>query len=136
MKILFRAAIVTLVALLLTGCFGRVQPVYNVNDMAIPVALQDAPSSKIDSIIKLAVTGRGWQVQDVSPGLIKATLRQRSHEAVVDIKYSNKSYSIDYVSSQELLYDGSKIHRNYNRWVKTLEQDINQELYRASLNAS
>lgn len=127
---------VTLLALLLTGCFGRLQPIYSVNDMAIPVTLQDASISKIDSIIKVAVTGRGWQVQDVSPGVIKATLRQRSHEAVVDIKYTNKSYSIDYVSSQDLLYDGNQIHRNYNRWVKTLEQDINQEMYRASLNAS
>jgi hypothetical protein len=136
MKILFRAMMVALLAAVLTGCFGRLQPVYNVNDMAVPVALQDASASKIELIIKTAVTGRGWRVQDVSPGVIKATLKQRTHEAVVDIKYSNKAYSIDYVSSQDLLYDGSKIHRNYNRWVKTLEQDINKEMYRASLNAS
>ena len=56
--------------------------------------------------------------------------------AVVDIKYTNKAYSIDYVSSQDLLYDGNQIHRNYNKWVKILEQDINKEMYRASLNAS
>ncbi|MEH6545381.1 MAG: hypothetical protein V7701_03065 [Sneathiella sp.] len=136
MKILVRVTIVALLAVVLTGCFGRLQPVYNVNDMAVPVALQDASTSKIDSIIKVAVTGRGWRVEDVSPGVIKATLRQRTHEAIVNIKYSNKAYSIDYVSSQDLLYDGSQIHRNYNRWVKTLEQDINKEMYRASLNAS
>lgn len=136
MKILFRIMMVALLAALLTGCFGRLQPVYTVNDMAVPVALQDAPASKIDAIIKVAVTGRGWQVQDLSPGLIQATLKQRSHVAVVNIKYSNKAYSIEYVSSQDLLYDGSKIHRNYNRWVKTLEQDINKEMYRTSLNVS
>jgi hypothetical protein len=33
-----------------------------------------------------------------------------------------------YKDSDVLLYDGTKIHRNYNKWVELLERQINIEL--------
>jgi hypothetical protein len=130
-----RITILVALSLLLTACFGRIQPVYNANQVPVPVALQDSSASKIGTIIQTAAIERGWQVQEETPGKIKATLRNRTHQAVVSITYNNKSYSIDYVSSQDLLYEGGKIHRNYNRWVRNLEVDINKDLNRAALSS-
>ena len=42
------------------------------------------------------------------PGYIVGTLHLREHEAVVDILYDTKSYSILYKSSQNLQYNETK----------------------------
>ncbi len=43
------------------------------------------------------------------------------------ITFDTESYSIRYVNSSELRYDGVKmtIHRKYNHWVSNLIMDIN-----------
>jgi hypothetical protein len=78
--------------------------------------------------IKRAGTSLGWDIQKVGPGKMKGTLDVRRHVAVVDITYDMKSFSIEYVSSQNLLHDGDMIHRNYNRWIKNLEKAIRTEV--------
>ena len=135
MKKFFYLAMVVSMALFVSGCFGRVQPVYNVESAAIPMKLQDGSLDRIGTAIRTAAVNRGWAVEEVSPGLLKATQRSRSHVAVVNIRYTKTSYSIEYVSSQDLLYDNGQIHRNYNKWIRTLENDINRELNKASLSA-
>ena len=52
----------------------------------------------------------------------------RKHTAVVDIRYTPERYSISYRDSEVLLYDGSMIHRNYNKWVQPLSERINLEI--------
>lgn len=56
------------------------------------------------------------------------TLNLRSHMAQVDIRYTTTSYSITYRDSKDLNYDGSNIHRNYNNWIRNLDQAIKQQL--------
>lgn len=74
--------------------------------------------------IRRAGAGRGWQMQEVRPGLIRGTLMLRDHVAVVDIPYDTQRFSIRYADSRNLLYDGFNIHRNYNSWVQYLANDI------------
>ncbi|GGG34166.1 hypothetical protein GCM10010964_22650 [Caldovatus sediminis] len=74
--------------------------------------------------IRRAGAGRGWQMQEIRPGLIRGTLVLRDHLAVVDIPYDAQRFSIRYADSRNLLYDGASIHRNYNSWVQNLANDI------------
>ena len=58
---------------------------------------------------------------------MKGTLKLRRHVAVVAITYDAKSFSINYVSSQNLLQKGGQIHKSYNRWIRNLEGAIRRE---------
>ena len=57
-------------------------------------------------------------------------LNARDHMAVVEIPYTENSFSIKYKDSQNLNYDAStgSIHNNYNGWVRNLENAIQVQL--------
>lgn len=74
--------------------------------------------------IRLAGAGLGWQMESHGPGLIRGTLNLRSHQAIVDIPFDTRRFSIRYVASTNLDYDGAVIHRNYNSWVQNLRNAI------------
>ena len=74
--------------------------------------------------IRVAGARLGWIMESQRPGLIRGTLNLRSHQAVVDIPYDTQRFSIRYVSSSNLDYDGGAIHRNYNSWVRNLQNAI------------
>ena len=38
------------------------------------------------------------------------------------------SYAIQYEDSEKLLYGNDRIHRNYNRWVRNLSEEIKANL--------
>lgn len=133
MKRFYHMALLAVFAIFLSSCGVRLEPVYNADNIPVPSGLQ---ASTVEKTIKIAAANRGWIVADQGKGILRATLHQRTHEAVIDIHYSETSYSIDYVSSVDLLYDGSKIHRNYNKWVRILENDINKELNLAAIRKS
>jgi hypothetical protein len=46
----------------------------------------------------------------------------------VDIPYDTRRYSIVYKESANLGYDGTNIHRNYNRKVQELDRAIQDQL--------
>ena len=48
--------------------------------------------------------------------------------ATIDIRYDLHSYSINYVDSQNLNYDGSNIHPRYNSWIQYLQTDIQNQV--------
>lgn len=77
--------------------------------------------------IRRAGAGLGWQIDPVRPGLMRATLNLRSHVAVTEIAYDQQGFSIRYVDSRNLGYDGTNIHKNYNGWVTNLERAISQQ---------
>ena len=107
-----------------SGC-ARTKPIYNVEDHQISVA---ATGEEGLEVIKEAImTGgrqKGWKMTEVEPGHIVGELVVRQHFASVDIFYDSDSYSIKYKDSRVLMYDGTKIHRNYNKWVTMLDQQI------------
>lgn len=72
---------------------ARTQPVYNIADKPIQTA-----------------TGSSLTLEEVGNILASAA------------RYKPESYSMTYRDSEVLKYDGTKIHRNYNKWIKLIEQ--------------
>jgi hypothetical protein len=126
----FRYSVIVLLALafVVSGCV-RTLPVYNVTDAPVITASGAQPNlAAVRNAITTAAQDKGWVVRDIDDEHIEATVHVRKHTAVVDILYSPSQYRIMYKSSDALLYDGTQIHRNYNKWVELLEQRINIEL--------
>ena len=118
-------------ALMLSSC--RLQPIYNVKNAPVIKAVpgkKPVTENKVQRAITKAALGLGWQVRNVRPGLIYASIELRGHYAEVSIPYNRKSYSIMYKKSTNLLYNGTQIHRDYNGWVKNLNNAIHYNLSR------
>ena len=75
----------------------------------------------------LEIQGASLMTQ-VSPGVIKARYQTRNHVAEVRITYTATYYNIKYDSSLNLQASDGKIHKNYNRWVRNLDKDIQVNL--------
>lgn len=117
------AAVLVLVAV---AC-SSLTPVYNVEHAPLN-APPTASLSDIEQGIVRAGATRGWQMAPKGPGHLLATLSVRSHFAVADIYFDQQTYSIIYRDSRNLDYDGTSIHGNYNKWVKTLQTEIAQQM--------
>lgn len=111
------------VVLALTGC-ARTQPVHNINET---LSVQYKPQQIKNAILQAGI-GRGWGMTQTAPGVISGHLEERGHRADIRITYAASQYSINYVDSQNLLAKNGIIHRNYNRWVSKLDQDIKTRL--------
>ncbi len=101
-------------------------PIYNVASDSFSAG-EAKPLAVRSEQIKRAGAQLGWIVEDVTPptpGVLKATLYIRSHKAVVRIDFSQTQFSITYVDSSNLNYDGQTIHRNYNGWIQNLRGAI------------
>ena len=116
--------LVILMVLLLVGC--RTADLYNVQNA--PGASKAVSMADVETAIRRAGHGLGWQITPQGPGRAEGTLALREHRAVVDITYDTKSYSIKYKDSSNLQYDGKTIHSNYNGWIQNLDKAINREL--------
>ena len=115
------------------GACTRLAPVYNVQDAAF---VGQAPLPRRAEQIKRAGASLGWVMEEQQPGLMRGTLNLRTHQAVVDIPYDARRFSIRYVSSTDLNYSGNvasqkyngpMIHPNYNGWIENLEHKISAE---------
>lgn len=109
----------------LLGLSGCTRPIYNVSQhpFTSPGTLAGRTAQ-----IRQAAVGLGWQTEVIRPGMIRATLHLRSHVAVTEITYNEQVFSILYVDSSNLQYDGTSIHKNYNGWIQNLERAINVQL--------
>ena len=126
MKIFLKLGILSILeAVVFIGC--GVASIYNVSQSPIEVKITE---EKVYAAIKRAGYKKGWLVRQIKPGLAKATINLRSHQAVVEIPYTASTFSINYKSSLNLRHDSVKgtIHSNYNGWIQNLEQEINFEL--------
>ena len=128
----------------LTGC----GPVHILNVKDAPVKTLSGKELTLEQATKaivLAGMGLKWEMDVAAPGHIIGTLNLRGHQAVVDITYSTKIYSITYKSSQNLLWSGTTkqikpqdkelsnpyIHRNYNGWIENLDNAIRTQFIAA-----
>jgi len=110
---------------------GRDAPILDVTDTPVSwLPGVDRDEDKVARAIITACARLGWVCSIAAPGEIKGRLNLRSHQADVSIPYSTETYSILYVSSENLRYDAAErtIHRNYNNWVLNLQRQINAEL--------
>lgn len=111
--------------LVLAGC--RSNPIVNIEDAPIEISGKHT-SKDIKKAIIRAGAGLGWTMKTKKSNHIVGTLFLRKHVAIVDVKYTNKTYSITYKDSQNLNYDGTNIHKNYNGWVQNLHRQIQAQL--------
>lgn len=130
----FLFAIVAVAAL--SGCL-RQKAVFNVQDRTFPITV--AESLTLDEVAK-AISSAGytrkesWNFTRVSANVFTANLSVRNkHSATVRIPFSAEKFSIIYEGSSGLLYDGSTIHYNYNKWVRNLSSDISNVVMQAAL---
>lgn len=103
----------------LVGC--RLAPIYTVT---AGVFQGNAPLPRRGDQIRRAAIRLGWQVQDIRPGLMRATFSARRDQAVVEIAYTRDQFSIRHLESTNLSFDGTQINRAYNGWVQDLERGI------------
>lgn len=120
------ASVFTLI--LFASC--RQVPIHNINDVKITPKSNGSQHSmdEVKQAIITACKNRGWIPVEKSPGVIQATLNLRRTQSIININYDTNKYSIDYVSSQNLGYNGTEIHRNYIKWITILSGEINKEL--------
>lgn len=82
-------------------------------------------NARLKQIIISACSRYGWKVDSSTDSSVTATLNHNAKESVtIEIPFSPQKVEFIYRSSQNMRYDGTKIHRSYNRWLKNLEVDI------------
>ena len=118
----------TLIMLLvmLCGC-QTTAPLYNAKNISISPRLS-ASNEEIAEAIWSAARRQGWKTERVGDRKIKAVKHIRSHSLTVSINYSKSSFDIIYIDSNNLKFDGSNIHKNYNIWIHQLEESIQNEI--------
>lgn len=126
-------AAVCICAALLQGC-SRTRPIYKVENHPFPATAQSLPASDIEKSIITAGAVRGWRFEPVKPGQLRGTIEERKHRAVVDVYYTEATYSIILNSSDNLRQSSGEIHRNYGNWIRNLENDIDAQLKVAGIN--
>ena len=120
MKKIVTAILISL--LLITACKTSTV-IYN-SDSSI--AAHDADLDTVRTTIIESLSKRRWEILQEEPGMFRAGINVRSHYAEIIIRYSATDLKINYVKSSNLDYNASsnKIHRNYNKWVRNIEQDV------------
>jgi len=114
----------------LTGC-ATSQPIYNVVASPVPAGPdgQQPAIEEVNKAIFRAATYKRWKPSNLDEDTVQAEITVRNrHEARVTIDYSRQNYSITLVKSFGLDEKNGKIHRNYNKWVQLLDQQIQLEL--------
>jgi hypothetical protein len=123
----FRLGLVLLAVVLATAAC-RTAPVHNVVAPLAPAPGTRLSMDDVAQAIWRAGNRLGWQIETVSPGALRGTLKLRQHVAVVAIAHDTSTVRITYQDSTNLKYDGQEIHRRYNQWVQNLERGIQMEL--------
>lgn len=107
---------------------------------ALAGCARTAPIDQVHSTVSAGHTGNKWKSDSESwrwtqmdyveagQGIIKARQQSRDHSAEIRINYTASSYDINYENSQNLQASGGQIHKNYNRWVRNLDKDIQLNL--------
>jgi len=92
---------------------------------------------KIRQTTAIVAPSRGWKVLGETDGRFElARMENNKHLMRIEIAYDLKGYTIQYLSSTNLLYreigegEGQirAIHKNYNMWIKELALGINSSL--------
>ena len=123
----FSLAIVT--AIFFSGCGGK--QVYNV---FVPDIAGEYTVKQMHNAIVDAGKRQKWKFSFITSNKMIAEYSHNNgkHIAKVDIKYTATTYSIHYLDSVALNYNGEKIHKAYNKWIKKLENEINSNLAKIS----
>lgn len=127
MKMIFKVVALIFLPLALIAC-ERYEQLRNIDNQPI---VYNMPLHDVETAILKAGVETGWVMTVEKPGVINALLNIRIHRATVSITFNEKTYSIDYIDSMNLLDENGNIHKNYNLWVDALDQRIKYNLIEA-----
>ena len=125
LKAISKVSLFAFLVISLTACAAKPRPVLNYNQQGIPSGLT---TKQVQQSIQTAGQLRGWTMTSVKPGLMQGSIDSHGHYASITIPYDDNFYSINYKDSYGLKYNGTTIHRNYNKWIATLNQEIQTQL--------
>ena len=127
-----RFLLLTVVFMLISAPSSAASPIQNMIDVPVPIRT-DGSQYSIDEVRAAIIQGcqtRRWTAEIAGEEAIRAKLNiKNKHLAVVEIPYSESTYSIIYTSSTNLDYSAARqsIHRNYNKWILQLSTEINRQ---------
>lgn len=122
-----RVASLALILICVLSACRTLVPVDDVVDRPLATAPASATSADVGEAIWRAGRKLGWEIEREAPGTLRGVLRIRSHSAAVAITHDMRRFSIRYIESANLRYDGNRIHPNYNVWVERLAAKIRAE---------
>lgn len=121
-NLLITAALV----LTLTAC-STSHPIYNAQS-SVPV--ENISKQELKKSIVKAILFKRWRVLSETDNTIVAGINVRKHYAEVTITYDESNFTINYRDSNTLDYNPQRgtIHRNYNKWITLLENEIQSNI--------
>jgi hypothetical protein len=107
----------------LTGCATQV-PMYSVEQHTMPPQAKKLTQAEIGQRIRTALAMKEWSCSQETPTALICNLQRRTHKATVRIDYTQNYFSITNIGTVNLSQSEGMVHRNYNRWIKTMENHI------------
>jgi len=128
MSVVQRSVVIGIVLTIgLGACAVNTQPIYEVRNRQF--VEQPDSLAVVSARIEQAARFLEWTTEVPSPGVLIASKRKgRKHAASVLVQFDSRKFSIINRDSLALDYDGERIHKLYNRWVRELEAAIAREL--------
>ncbi len=117
-----------LVVLILSVSSCRTAPIVRVSENNLSFIDHAIAQQDLGRIIILSGKELGWLMDREETGVIIATLLIQSHMAKAKITYDTDGFKIIYMDSSNLKYDGDKIHKSYNAWIRNLDSTIRENL--------
>jgi len=132
--------VLVLILVIAPGVSGADVRISNLENLTVPTKYDGTQFAvkEVQAAIIEGCAARGWSASLESEGMISASILVRGkHLAQIAIPFDSSTFSLLYVSSENLDYDPDRntIHRNYNKWVLKLSRTINQK-FSAGLAAS
>ena len=116
-----KSVLIVLLTLILSAC--RTAPIYNARH--IPISPDpSATEEDIENAIWSAGRRLDWRIKKIRHGEMRGVYKKPTYTATVSIPYDRTQFSIIYVGSENLEYDGREIHENYNVWIQRLADQI------------
>lgn len=112
----FLSLFIISLALIVTGC-GGTSPVQE-SGVSTPQKVSDI---KVRNAIIKAGNQYGWRMKIIDRGQILATRYKRGYMVSTEIKYSHKSYSLNYKAATKKSY--------YDEWIGQLDNAIRAQLH-------
>lgn len=120
------AVLICVFVLSISGCGGG----GSILDLQSPfsMASQTASLDQVQRTIITACGAAGWSPSLGNAGHVLAYRRQAGRIAKVDITYTNSSFNIRYLDSDNMGYDGKSVSSTYSQWVGDLRDEIKHRL--------
>lgn len=116
----------------LFGCGNKYQETQNVNTQLDGVTKKQVKQAILEITKKSEFVYGTWKMEPIDNNTIRGHFFGRKFEIIVNIPYSEKGYSINYVSvSENLKNRKGKVHHSYKRFMNDLDFRIKQNIFNA-----